>query len=614
MNFNRFVLVVMLFVGLASLNHAVSFISPTPANSSYLGITYFVMNVTNNSVGENFSNLTNFTFKLFYANGTVAGQFPNVTNSTGLNGTAFANYAFLNFTGLGDGNYTYNVSFFNSTGSGTVNSSETRRIVIDTISPQILFNGTVANNSFIATPYIFLTLTINDTNIANMTYRIYNGSGNVNTTNFTSNWTNFTNLADGNYTVNVTATDLAGNTNTTSTYTYVVDTTTPLVSYGLNTPANLSSSNLTSIFVNLSVTEATLNRTQFSLFYANITGTQINVTNVTGTSINFTGLGDGNYTINATVYDAAGHSNSTLSINVSVNTTNDYAINQTVTQALQTTMSIAWYSLRSTNSTVYYGTNSSSLSSSVSDLTFLTNHSASLTGLTCNTLYYYNITNCNNLGTCFTNGTFSQSTTACSTTTTSGSSTGTTSNNNITVTATPTPTATPTVTATPTPTVKATVTTIPTVKPADSNTMIGATVSGGKTTVAYKYVLPQDVNAGDSITVEFTGLSCDDYKAGLITFSVTPTSVTCGSVIANFVAQTAMKKGDTFKVNVNVNKVLPATVIKQLQSTKTTVTAVEATPAPTVVPQSSSSGTLYLWILIIAVVLSVIIFFQFKKK
>lgn len=57
-----------------------------------------------------------------------------------------------------------------------------------------------------------------------------------------------------------------------------------------------------------------------------------------------------------------------------------------------TTASITWTTDKSSNSRVDYGTSPTSLTSNLSDVSLVTNHSISLTGLTAGTVYYYRVT------------------------------------------------------------------------------------------------------------------------------------------------------------------------------------------------------------------------------
>ncbi|VVB70467.1 Bacterial Ig-like domain (group 3) [uncultured archaeon] len=701
--YSKLILAVLLFAGLIGFASALNFVAPTLANNSYTNVNWLYVNTTP-TANENVSALTNVTFQLYYSNGTLK----NNSNGTSL---------FINFTGLADGNYSYNATFYNATAS---NSTVTRVAVVDTTNPLIsygtvlgiafvnntyvnssnvtanvtasdlnlanvsinLYNATglvnsttysassgtayiisyvgladanytinstatdlasntnstksmtfivdttkpartsvsptPANNSYTNSNWFLINLTVTDINFANVTYGLYNATGLLNLTNTVSTSLNFTSLADGNYTFNDTAYDLAGNSNSSETRTVVIDRTIPLISFLNTTNTNNSFTNLSNIFINLTATDINFANVTFAIY--NSTGL-VNATNRTTTSINFTGLSDTNYTFNATIYDLAGNTNSTGTYNVTVLHTLPVVSTQTPTPT-QTSIDVTWTNTQNTTSSISYGTSSSSLTlGTITTGTLGVTHDLVLPSLQCGTTYYYAINDCNQAGSCVVSGTYTEATSPCGggvlITGSSGSSGSTTS------TATPTPTVTASTTPTTTPTSTSgtgssssgTSGSTSTLKPTDTNSKITAKVSGSTTTINYQYTLQQDVNAGDTIGVEFTGLSCADYNAGLISFSTKPDSVTCGSVIANFIAQTAMTKGQVFKVDVTVKKALNSTAITQLEGSKLTLTA--ATPSMTPVAEQASapsSSSTVTWIIIIVIVLGIIGFVVFRKK
>ena len=79
-----------------------------------------------------------------------------------------------------------------------------------------------------------------------------------------------------------------------------------------------------------------------------------------------------------------------------------------------TTSIIAWNTIEKTNITILYGTSPSALTSSITNTTFAKNHSQTLTGLSASTVYYYNITLCDQNYNCNTTGTYNFTTSAAS--------------------------------------------------------------------------------------------------------------------------------------------------------------------------------------------------------
>ncbi len=599
MRFNNFLIVFLLVGCFTSGLNAVSFTSPTPSNNSYLGTNSFTISLSFTS-DENSSNLSAITYSIFNSSGVF-----NVSNNTATS---------LTFSGLADGVYTYNVTYYNSTSS---NSSETRKVLIDTTKPSVSFNSP-ANNAFVSTPYLFVNVTGTDANYNTTTFNLFNSSGLVNSTNFTSNSTNFTNLPDGNYTYTVTVTDLSGNSNTTSTFTYVIDTTNPTASYNNPTLAANFVTNTTYIPIGLSVTEATLNQTTFTLFNST---SLVNSTNVShGTSYNFTNLTDGNYTFNVTLYDSTGHSGTVASRNITIlNTLPSTTSNSTVVNSSNVIL-FTWATNQVTNSTIWYSSISTSLTTSITDLTMLSSHSGSTVPLSCGTTYYYAITSCNLAGSCTTGVTYSVNTNACPVVSTAADQT--TSTTNTTSTVTPTPIPTPTVTTNSSVTnaskTNTNVTEKIVINSIDNNTEINATTSKNKTVVAYSYVLPTNVSAGDLLKIEFTGLNCSDYDKGLLKFSIQPVSVSCGSIIAEFKAVNNLTKGEKFIVKLEFNKTISSQDLRQLNNSKVTIIPEtsnnEVTGSQNSNDVSSGSSNLGIILAIIAVLAAALGYYLYSKN
>jgi len=148
-----------------------------------------------------------------------------------------------------------------------------------------------------------------------MTVNLYNSThGLVNTTNSTTSplYGNFTGLAEGLYYINATVNDTASNENYSLSRVFVIDTVVPsTISYAGFTPANNSNLSYSSIYVNVSATDASIDIIEISLL--NSTFDILNTTNATRGSgsafFNHTTLPDGVYYVNATVNDTANNIN-----------------------------------------------------------------------------------------------------------------------------------------------------------------------------------------------------------------------------------------------------------------------------------------------------------------
>ena len=123
-----------------------------------------------------------------------------------------------NKTGLSDGNYTF-YGWANDS-VGKYNLTAIREINIDTENPLIEFTtGTADNNSLFDRDWIFVNVSVTEANFKNITFGLYNSTGEVNLTTYITEiyQINWTSLPGEFYYYNVTARDLSGNTNTTET-------------------------------------------------------------------------------------------------------------------------------------------------------------------------------------------------------------------------------------------------------------------------------------------------------------------------------------------------------------------------------------------------------------
>ncbi|MEM4500437.1 MAG: Ig-like domain-containing protein, partial [Candidatus Woesearchaeota archaeon] len=156
----------------------------------------------------------------------------------------------------------------------------------------------------------------------NVTIYLYNETGLVKEVSSTSEvfaYT-FTDLADGVYYVNATAIDKAGNTNSTETRIFTIDTVNPEIEFVDPTPANNSFVIVNDVTINVSSND--LNFANVTIYLYNETGL---VKEVSSTSevfaYTFTDLDDGVYYVNATAIDKAGNTNSTETRKIIVDTT-----------------------------------------------------------------------------------------------------------------------------------------------------------------------------------------------------------------------------------------------------------------------------------------------------
>jgi len=200
------------------------------------------------------------------------------------------------------------------------NSSAPMNITIDTIAPVIGKSFTPGRN------WIWVNATASDANLRNLTIFLYNSTGLVNySTTTDANLTfNFTNLADENYSFNVTAFDYAGNSNTSSsTGTTTIDTVAPAIEFVPPTDSPGTFVNRDFIAVSINATDAN-QPLQLAIYLYNSTeeliNTSSNTTSLGTLTANFTGLAEGLYFFNATAMDGS-NLNATELRNVTLDTT-----------------------------------------------------------------------------------------------------------------------------------------------------------------------------------------------------------------------------------------------------------------------------------------------------
>ncbi|HLC87145.1 MAG TPA: hypothetical protein VJH65_02630 [Candidatus Nanoarchaeia archaeon] len=202
----------------------ISFGTGTAADNANLSQNWIYVNVSVTEANENTT-----VFKLYNTTGLV-----NSTSST-------AGLRTINWTGLSDGTYTYNVTVNDS--AGNTNTTATRTANLDAGAPQIVFGtGTAANNANVSQTNVYVNVSLTEPNLANITFRLYNDTATVNTTMFTTavlniNWTN---LSQGNYSYEANATDNSNNKNSTGKRYIYLDTTAPSISSFSCSPDSVS--------------------------------------------------------------------------------------------------------------------------------------------------------------------------------------------------------------------------------------------------------------------------------------------------------------------------------------------------------------------------------------
>ncbi|MEK6825613.1 MAG: helicase HerA-like domain-containing protein [Nanoarchaeota archaeon] len=277
----------------------VTFVAPTESDGTNLSRTNIMINVSI----SNSSALSRVEVDLYNSSRALI----NYTNTT------IGSSLFANFTGLSDGIYYFNATGNDSSDNRTYTNTST--VVIDTTLPLISYGtGTENNRTNVSLNWIYVNVSVNETNERNITFRLYNDSGEINTSMYadgrrTINWTE---LADGNYTYNVTLIDAAGNSNATAQRVITLDRTAPI--FVNKTKQSGFVSRLINLTVSVNDTGVGVQGAKATIYYPN--GSVANYTMSTSSglgarqagfnlTLNLTSAGD--YDVNYTINDSLSH-------------------------------------------------------------------------------------------------------------------------------------------------------------------------------------------------------------------------------------------------------------------------------------------------------------------
>ncbi len=219
----------------------------------------------------------------------------------------------LNWTLLPDDIYYYNVSAYDS--AGNLNTSETRWIILDNLPPQVDYTQlTFPNHINVSRDFIFVNVSVNETNEQNITYRLHDFVFELNVSTYTNkireiNWTD---LDDKSYYYNVTVFDRAGQKTVTETRELTIDTIYPLIEFGLSTPQNYK--NISQSYLYFDVIASDDNEANITFKLYNEDGpVNVSTYEYSKRTINYTGIPYGNvtYYYNVTINDFASNENYT---------------------------------------------------------------------------------------------------------------------------------------------------------------------------------------------------------------------------------------------------------------------------------------------------------------
>jgi hypothetical protein len=223
---------------------------------------------------------------------------------------------------------TYNY-LLNTTGGEnyTSNSSMNTQILVvnDIVFPLIVYgNGTEENFANFSRNWIYINTSVVELNFANLTFKLYNTSGEVNSLVYinSSRNINFTNLDDEIYYYNATVCDLAGNCNSTETRRITLDTTAPVI--GLISPESNKAYTSSSQEIEFVYNASELYIESCSLVINNVvTNSSILAGYIVNTSLGINNsfkqtLIPGNYNWSVICEDISGNSGSSISRTLSI--------------------------------------------------------------------------------------------------------------------------------------------------------------------------------------------------------------------------------------------------------------------------------------------------------
>ncbi|MBI4116324.1 hypothetical protein HY449_01120 [Candidatus Pacearchaeota archaeon] len=193
----------------------------------------------------------------------------------------------------------------------------------DSINPLIFYSGgTSNNNTNISQNWIYVNVSINETNFAGINFSLYNSTGLANLTSYATeiNSINWTNLPDGDYFYNASVFDVTGNKNSTETRKITLDTIAPSVALNFPTQGSNLSSSVLAVVLNTSVNDTTSGVSNVIFSVSNLSG-NVNYSSVisSGYFVNTTfdtrQLNEGQHDIRIYAYDNVGNLNSSISGN-----------------------------------------------------------------------------------------------------------------------------------------------------------------------------------------------------------------------------------------------------------------------------------------------------------
>ncbi len=268
----------------------VTFVSPTPANGSLVNTSHILINITLSEAPD--------TVLLIW-NGTAYSM-----HCSGLS-------CYLNLTGLADGYYTYAVYANDSAGNSYTTPLRWLSVSLPDTTPPLITLITPVNGSTLHTPWLYINMTASEP--LEVAYATLNGTP-YNLSYSSGSWNvNITGLMPGNYTVSLTAVDLAGNAAVLQLIVSIADIKPPSVA--IYSPLNTT-------YSSTSVTAAFSVEDDFGVSTVNTTldGTPVSFASAGGYYTSLLNLTSGSHIFQVNATDTSGNSK-IVAVYFTVNTT-----------------------------------------------------------------------------------------------------------------------------------------------------------------------------------------------------------------------------------------------------------------------------------------------------
>ncbi|MBN2459309.1 fibronectin type III domain-containing protein [Candidatus Woesearchaeota archaeon] len=360
-------------------------ITPITANWSSTATPNFIFNFTDSS-----SSTANCTL--------YVGTSSRGNNASTINITATT----ITSSSLSAGTYSWNVTCIDMAGNS--NGSTARTITIDSSAPTVTPSSPGDNEwTTDTTPDFVFTTTDSLDNLLNCTLWVDGTSYANNASTINNTATTLTAspaLSEASHSWAVNCTDDASNTGHTTARTIYIDNTASTVN--INITQNGSAFGTSTPIIGFNFSDSVSTTANCSLYFNN---TKYNHTNNMNVNTQYsllvnTSLTDSNYTVYINCSDKAGKIGKSGVLTVEIDTRAPAITSVNNNSITTSTARVNWTTNEEANGSVKYGTSLAMSDGTSVHTNLLALHNVSLSGLSSETVYYYNITSCDASSNC----------------------------------------------------------------------------------------------------------------------------------------------------------------------------------------------------------------------